>query len=419
MKRAMLLLMLLVALICAAPASASHTDPSGECDINLSPGTYSLEAYVNDDTAPGSTNIPHYKADATSPNRAVICLLSGTHTLTDSTTNFTATAVKLRQAKSQPTAPIVKGRLQFDEADNTVTDLVLDGFNTQGGQVTTGGGFTRQTTLPSPTLRATGLVFQYLDVSSQHLDGGASTGGGGICFNGTNNSTPAVSNVYVQFSRVHHCGDPYRTPALGQVESDPGARSDIHDHGLYANYAQNVTVTDNYIYSNVARGISFHYHGTGWYVARNIIDNNGHEGVHWAHNSPPAAIANDVTENLITNSGWSWNLGVGTESGLTNNFTGSDVTLNCLYDGNDGAPPDSSADPLNENIDTDLAGGGAYVPTSGADANQVFLTTGAVVPYGAAYDPVAGVFPLSATLPASCQDNKPFFGVGPRVNLAN
>jgi hypothetical protein len=109
-----------------------------------------------------------------------------------------------------------------------------------------------------------------------------------ICFLLGSSDYGRAVRTTIERNRIHDCG---RLPANN------------HEHGIYVERADDIRVTDNWIYDNADRGVQMFPDSQRAYVARNVIDGNG-QGVSFARQSA----GNVVENNVISNSVLRWNI---------------------------------------------------------------------------------------------------------------
>jgi Right handed beta helix region len=205
------------------------------------------------------------------------------------------------------------GRLVISDSANfvTVRDLSLNGSTSPAdNNCTTSGGCGP---LPSPTVEGDDVTFEHVDVTNEHK---------GICFDLGDERYGRAYRTVIDHSRVHDCG---RLPATN------------HDHGIYVNAANDVKITNDWIYDNADRGIQLYPDAQHTTVTGNVIVGNG-EGVIFSSDTGFAPSSdNVVANNIIADSNQRWNVesfwggAVGHGNVLQNN---------CLHASN----PDSSYD---------------------------------------------------------------------------
>jgi parallel beta-helix repeat protein len=256
----------------------------------------------------------------------------------------------------QPGAPIVltsadpaspatiKGRIvTFPGGDwITFTQLKLDGVNAGG--------------LPSPTVGSDHVTFSNVDVTNEHT---------AICFDLINSTSWGVAHyTTIDSSRIHGCGE---LPATNQ------------DHGIYIS-GYDATVTNDYIYDNADRGVQLRGSQNGT-IQHNVIDGNG-EGVIFGDE---VTSNNDVSNNIVSNSGIRWNAESYWGSGPVG--TGNSFHDNCVWASNSDAYYDSQggvdgpngfsafANTIGNPLYVDAAAGNFAIPGSSPCAGKGPTTT--------------------------------------------
>ncbi len=144
----------------------------------------------------------------------------------------------------------------------TVTGLVLDGRNASN--------------LPSPTVNSSDVTFRGNDVTNGHT---------AICFGLGNATYGTATRVTIDANRIHGCG---RLPATN------------HDHGIYNEDSNSVTISWNLIYDNADRGVQLYPNAQYATVVHNVIDGNG-TGMLFAGDFGTASSNNNVAYNVISN----------------------------------------------------------------------------------------------------------------------
>ena len=156
----------------------------------------------------------------------------------------------------------VLGRLYVnDHASNVVlSQLNLDGYN--------------RARLPSPTVNGDNVVFRDNDITNRNTS---------ICFLLGSREYGRARGTLIERNRIHNCGQ------LPQTN---------HHHGIYVEAADNVRITENWIYDNADRGVQLFPDAQNTYVARNVIDGNG-QGLVVSRTSSRSIVENNIISNSI------------------------------------------------------------------------------------------------------------------------
>lgn len=414
-------------IVVPSPALATHTDPSGECDVTLAAGTYDFDTYLD--------NPSHYAdGDAGSDTQAVYCFAAGVHrdnatyrngnvTIPDSL----STTTMLRPAPGLTSTPLLRMGWTKIESDNLYAQNLKLDFSNEAGttwcipdcgtQITSGE--------PSPFIQADSVTFYRDDITNDRSS----------CIHGVLEPTFSQDNgqlepqyLNVSLSKVHDCGDFRRTEGALGSNSDTcltpsgnqsGCRSDIHDHDVYMQRGWDWTFTDNYIIKAAARSFSLHDHGHGLEAYRNIIDQSGSSGVHFSYDGSDSNAGGHVIEgNIITDAGNDPNISHFNGGGVMQ----SQIENNCLQDDNAG----DDGDPLNNNIQNDTSNTDTtYTPTTGstfADTSKFYFNGNVIVQDGGtlyAMDDSSngGSYGVSSSAPAQCLLDDPLGTPGPVTNV--
>jgi parallel beta-helix repeat protein len=154
----------------------------------------------------------------------------------------------------------VLGRLYVNDRANNVVlqQLDLDGYN--------------RARLPSPTVNGDNVVFRDNDVTNRHTS---------ICFVLGSREYGRARGTVIERNRIHNCG---QLPPTN------------HHHGIYVEASDGARITDNWIYDNADRGVQLFPDAQGTYVARNVIDGNGH-GIVFSRVSSDNRVENNIFSN--------------------------------------------------------------------------------------------------------------------------
>jgi hypothetical protein len=133
----------------------------------------------------------------------------------------------------------------------------------------------------------------------------------------------AVRTV-IRANRFHDCGNPL---------------NGVHDHAVYAENSDGVSIVDNLIWNSAAWGIHFYPHARRSLVAHNVIDGNA-GGVIFAsevaggeYDQDYASIDNTVEYNVISNSTQTYNIEASWDGPVG---TGNVARSNCVWNGHQG-----------------------------------------------------------------------------------
>jgi parallel beta-helix repeat protein len=163
---------------------------------------------------------------------------------------------------------LVTGRTYIPRGSNylAIADLSLNGAHQPNNGV-----------LPSPTVDADHVTFEFDDITNDHT---------AICFDLGNPVYGTANSTVIADSRIHGCG---RLPA------------DNHEHGIYVDHAIATTITGNWIYDNADRGIQLYPSAQRTRIADNVIAGNG-EGIIFSGAEGLASSNNLVEHNVIADS---------------------------------------------------------------------------------------------------------------------
>jgi hypothetical protein len=289
----------------AVGALAAAFAPAGahaavNCDRVAAPG--------GSDAAAGTVDAPFATAQKVADSLSagqVGCLRAGTYTQTILRFNHSGAAgapITLTSYPGERAHLEARILIPEDAAHITVSNLDIHGTDANLN--------------PNPTINGDDITFVGNDVSNSHR---------AICFSLGDAGSGHASYVRIERNRIHDCG---QMPAHN------------HDHGIYVDETDHVTIDWNLIYDNADRGINLYPDAQQVTIEHNVIDGNG-EGVLFSGDFGHASSDVTVRDNMITNSRLRANVESWYPSG---NPVGRDnmVSQNCLY-GAHSANMDSSS----------------------------------------------------------------------------
>ena len=259
-----------------------------------------VAAPTGSDTNPGTLAQPYLTAqklaDSLSAGQTG-CLRAGTYVQNVTVGRGGAAGSPLTVRNYPGENATLRGRLWVRDEANfvTITGLSLDGRNASN--------------LPSPTVNGDDVTFSRNDLTNYNT---------GICMvlgaSAADNDPiwGRALRTQVVKNKIHNCG---ALPATN------------HHHGVYVEAADDVNVSDNWIYDNADRGVQFYPDAQRAVVSRNVIDGNG-EGVSFGGSDTVASSGNQVKNNVITFSNVRHNV----ESWWPGPIgTGNAVDTNCAF----------------------------------------------------------------------------------------
>jgi len=246
----------------AAAVSTAGEGGQADCSLVASPS--------GSDTSPGTLARPLHSvqalANALKPGQ-VGCLRGGTY----------GGGISVEHGGTAD-APLVIEGYAGERAEVTGRVYVKQGsdYVAINGLVLNGNHQASATALPSPTVNADHVTFEYDDVTNEHTT---------ICFDLGNAQWGTAADTVIAHDTIHDCG---KLPATN------------YDHGIYVAEASGTQIIDNVIMHNADRGIQLYPDSTAARIEGNVIAENG-ENIIFSGDGGVASSDNVVEHNLIVN----------------------------------------------------------------------------------------------------------------------
>ncbi len=203
----------------------------------------------------------------------------------------TASAPITITSQNHASPATIKGRIVTHPGANylTLSWLKLDGISSSGN--------------PSPTISSDHMSLIHNDITDENTS---------ICVNAIDDPTYGTAHyTLIDHNRIHNCGP---LPSTNRAHG-------IYDIGYYT------TITNNYIYDNVDRGIQLRMDHNAT-VKYNVSDSNG-EGM-IIGDSNVSAVNDDISYNIFSNSNIRYNIEYYWPAGAPSN-PNNNIHNNCSW----------------------------------------------------------------------------------------